>query len=57
VVCLTTGHLLKDPAAAAAAGSDPEPVPNSTDAVLAHLAGERTGEGGRGLLGRLRGLF
>jgi len=57
VVCLTTGHLLKDPDAAAAAGSDPEPVPNSTDAVLAHLAGERTGEGGRGLLGRLRGLF
>ncbi|WP_178915838.1 threonine synthase [Natronomonas gomsonensis] len=57
VVCLTTGHLLKDPDAAAAAGSDPEPVPNSTDAVLAHLAGERTGDGGRGLLGRLRGLF
>jgi threonine synthase len=57
VVCLTTGHLLKDPDAAAAAGSDPEPVPNSTDAVLAHLAGERTGDGGRGLLGRLRDLF
>ena len=38
VVCLTTGHLLKDPDAAAAAGSDPEPVPNDTDAVLAHLA-------------------
>jgi threonine synthase len=55
VVCLTTGHLLKDPDAAAEAGSDPEPVPNSTDAVLAHLAGERTGDGG--LLGRLRGLF
>jgi threonine synthase len=34
VVCLTTGHLLKDPDAAAAAGSDPEPVDNSTDAVL-----------------------
>jgi threonine synthase len=38
VVCLTTGHLLKDPDAAAAAGSDPEPVPNDTDAVLDHLA-------------------
>lgn len=37
VVCLTTGHLLKDPDAAAAAGSDPEPVANSTDAVLEHL--------------------
>jgi threonine synthase len=34
VVCLTTGHLLKDPDAAAAAGSDPTPVDNSTDAVL-----------------------
>jgi len=39
VVCLTTGHLLKDPDAAAAAGSEPEPVPNDTDDVLAHLAG------------------
>jgi threonine synthase len=38
VVCLTTGHLLKDPDAAAAAGADPEPVPNDTDDVLAHLA-------------------
>ncbi|TKR28332.1 threonine synthase [Natronomonas salsuginis] len=38
VVCLTTGHLLKDPDAAAAAGSDPEPVANSTEAVLEHLA-------------------
>ncbi|MFW6017998.1 MAG: threonine synthase [Halapricum sp.] len=38
VVCLTTGHLLKDPDAAAAAGSDPEPVPDDTDAVLEHLA-------------------
>ncbi|GAB3420362.1 threonine synthase [Haloparvum alkalitolerans] len=37
VVCLTTGHLLKDPDAAYAAGGDPEPVPNDTDAVLAHL--------------------
>ncbi|PSP95887.1 threonine synthase [Halobacteriales archaeon QS_4_62_28] len=38
VVCLTTGHLLKDPDAAATAGADPEPVPNDTDDVLAHLA-------------------
>ncbi|HET7323083.1 MAG TPA: threonine synthase [Halococcus sp.] len=37
VVCLTTGHLLKDPDAAAAAGSEPEPVPANTDAVLDHL--------------------
>jgi threonine synthase len=37
VVCLTTGHLLKDPDAAAAAGNDPEPVANDTDAVLEHL--------------------
>ncbi|WP_136717648.1 threonine synthase [Halorientalis salina] len=37
VVCLTTGHLLKDPDAAAEAGADPEPVPNDTDEVLAHL--------------------
>ncbi|MCU4925837.1 threonine synthase [Halobacteria archaeon AArc-dxtr1] len=34
VACLTTGHLLKDPDAAAAAGSDPEPVPNDTEGVL-----------------------
>jgi threonine synthase len=34
VVCLTTGHLLKDPDAAAEAGNDPEPVPNDTDAIL-----------------------
>ncbi len=39
VVCLTTGHLLKDPAAAAAAGTDPEPVPADVDGVLAHLGG------------------
>ena len=39
VVCLTTGHLLKDPDAAAKAGAKPEPVPNDTDAVLDHLAG------------------
>jgi threonine synthase len=38
VVCLTTGHLLKDPDAAAAAGAEPEPVPNDTDGVLDHLA-------------------
>lgn len=38
VVCLTTGHLLKDPDAAAAAGSTPEPVPNDVDAVRDHLA-------------------
>ncbi|MEF8826644.1 MAG: threonine synthase [Halapricum sp.] len=38
VVCLTTGHLLKDPDAAAAAGSDPESVPADTDAVLDHLS-------------------
>ena len=37
VACLTTGHLLKDPDAAAAAGSDPEPVPADTDGVLTHL--------------------
>ncbi|GAB3017719.1 threonine synthase [Natronobiforma cellulositropha] len=37
VACLTTGHLLKDPDAAAAAGQDPEPVPADTDDVLAHL--------------------
>jgi threonine synthase len=54
VVCLTTGHLLKDPEAAAEAGSDPEPVPNDTDAILAHLAGKSVGGG---LLGRLRRLL
>ncbi|WP_435348030.1 threonine synthase [Haloarchaeobius sp. HRN-SO-5] len=37
VVCLTTGHLLKDPDAAAAAGAKPQPVPGDTDGVLAHL--------------------
>ncbi|MFW6045259.1 MAG: threonine synthase [Natronomonas sp.] len=40
VVCLTTGHLLKDPDAAAAAGNDPEPVANDTDAVIAMVRGE-----------------
>jgi threonine synthase len=34
VVCLTTGHLLKDPDAAAEAGVDPVTVPNDVDAVL-----------------------
>ena len=37
VVCLTTGHLLKDPAAAAEAGADPEPVPGDTEGVIDHL--------------------
>ncbi|WP_290812580.1 threonine synthase [Halovivax sp.] len=37
VACLTTGHLLKDPDAAAAAGRDPEPVSAAVDDVLAHL--------------------
>jgi threonine synthase len=37
VVCLTTGHLLKDPDAAAAAGGDPEPVSGTTEGVLEHL--------------------
>ncbi|MFO8114113.1 MAG: threonine synthase [Halorubrum sp.] len=39
VVCLTTGHLLKDPEAAYEAGGEPEPVPNDVDAVLDHLRG------------------
>jgi threonine synthase len=39
VVCLTTGHLLKDSDAAAAAGSEPEPVANDTERVLDHLDG------------------
>ena len=37
VVCLTTGHLLKDPDAAAAAGTEPEPVPADTEGVLDRL--------------------
>jgi threonine synthase len=37
VVCLTTGHLQKDPDAAAEAGADPEPVPGTTEGVLEHL--------------------
>lgn len=40
VVCLTTGHLLKDPDAAAAAGSEPTPVPADADGVLDVLGGE-----------------
>ncbi|MFP8955103.1 threonine synthase [Natrialbaceae archaeon A-CW3] len=39
VACLTTGHLLKDPDAAAAAGRDPEPVPADTEGILEVLAG------------------
>ncbi|SFH00914.1 threonine synthase [Halopelagius inordinatus] len=38
VVCLTTGHLLKDPDAAFEAGGEPEPVANDTQAVLDLLA-------------------
>jgi len=38
VVCLTTGHLLKDPDAAATAGGEPEPVPNSVEGVLETLS-------------------
>ncbi|MFW5903259.1 MAG: threonine synthase [Halolamina sp.] len=38
VVCLTTGHLLKDPDAAVEAGTDPEPVPNDVDAIVDRLA-------------------
>jgi threonine synthase len=34
VVCLTTGHLLKDPDAAAEAGGEPVPVPADADGVL-----------------------
>jgi L-threonine synthase (EC 4.2.3.1) len=37
VVCLTTGHLLKDPDAAFAASADPEPVPNDLAAIVDHL--------------------
>jgi threonine synthase len=40
VVCLTTGHLLKDPEAAYEAGNKPEPVPNDTTAVLEHIGAE-----------------
>jgi len=54
VVCLTTGHLLKDPDAAFEAGNEPEPVENSTEAVLDHLAEPRAG-GVTGALKRLLG--
>ena len=37
VVCLTTGHLLKDPDAAAAAGATPEAVGGTLDAVREQL--------------------
>ncbi|WP_436902132.1 threonine synthase [Halovenus halobia] len=37
VVCLTTGHLLKDPEAAAEAGSEPESVPGTTEGVREYL--------------------
>ncbi|ESS06404.1 MAG: hypothetical protein A07HB70_01123 [uncultured archaeon A07HB70] len=40
VVCLTTGHLLKDPDEAYRAGGEPEDVPNDTEGILTHLAGE-----------------
>jgi threonine synthase len=40
VVCLTTGHLLKDPDEAYRAGGEPEGVPNDTEGILTHLAGE-----------------
>jgi len=46
VVCLTTGHLLKDPDAAAEAGAAPEPVPNDTDDILAHIDGGASSVGG-----------
>jgi threonine synthase len=45
VVCLTTGHLLKDPDAAFEAGNEPEPVANDTDAVLDLLEGSKTSSG------------
>jgi threonine synthase len=38
VALLTTGHLLKDPDAAAAAGGDTEQVPGTTEGVRDHLA-------------------
>ena len=37
VVCLTTGHLLKDAEAAVRAGTEPEPVPGTTGGVLDYL--------------------
>ncbi len=38
VVCLTTGHLLKDPDAAAEAGVEPEPVPGETEGVISKIS-------------------
>jgi threonine synthase len=40
VVCLTTGHLLKDPDEAYRAGGAPDAVPNDTEGILEHLAGD-----------------
>ncbi len=37
VVCLTTGHLLKDPDAAVEAGAEPEPVSGTNEGVRKHL--------------------
>ncbi|SDJ90604.1 L-threonine synthase [Halovenus aranensis] len=37
VVCLTTGHLLKDPEAAVEAGTEPEAVPGTTQGVRDYL--------------------
>jgi threonine synthase len=51
VVCLTTGHLLKDPDAAFEAGNEPEPVAADTDAVLDLI--DRPAGQSRGLLRRL----
>lgn len=38
VICLATGHLLKDPEAASLAGRQPESVPNDYEAIIEHLA-------------------
>ena len=38
VVCLTTGHLLKDTEAAYETGGDPEPVPADTESILDYLS-------------------
>ena len=47
VVCLTTGHLLKDPDAAFEAGNEPEPVANDTEAVLDLIEGDSSRRRGR----------
>ena len=57
VVCLTTGHLLKDPDAAAKAGASPESVPNDTDRVLDHLQGKSVSVGASGLVRRILGAL